>query len=30
MMVGGKCGGGEWKINEERMVNVDVVKYLGE
>ena len=29
MMVGGKGSGGEWKINEERMENVEVFKYLG-
>ena len=28
MMVGGKCSGGEWKINKERMENVEVFKYL--
>ena len=27
-MVGGKGSGGEWKINEERMENVEVFKYL--
>ena len=26
MMVGGKYSGGEWKINEERMENVEVFK----
>ena len=29
MMVGGKGSGREWKINEERMENVEVFKYLG-
>ena len=29
MMVGGKGSGGEWKINEERMENVEVFKYHG-
>ena len=29
MMVGGKSSGGKWKINEERMDNVEVFKYLG-
>ena len=29
MMVGGKGSGGEWKINEEKMENVEVFKYLG-
>ena len=29
MMVGRKGSGGEWKINEERMENVEVFKYLG-
>ena len=29
MMVGGKCSGEEWKINEERMENVEVFKYFG-
>ena len=28
-MVGGKGSGGEWKINEERMDDVEVFKYLG-
>ena len=27
-MVGGKCRGGEWRINE-RMKNVEIFKYLG-
>ena len=27
MMVGGKCSGGEWKFNEERIKNVEVFKY---
>ena len=26
MMVGGKGSGGEWKINQERMENVEVCK----
>ena len=29
VIVGGKCNGGEWKTNEERMENVEVFKYLG-
>ena len=29
MLVGGKSSGGEWKINEERMKNVEIFKYLG-
>ena len=29
MMVGGKCSGREWKINEKSMENVKVFKYLG-
>ena len=29
MMVGGECSGGERKINEERMDNVEVFKYHG-
>ena len=29
MMVGGNGSDGEWKINEERMDNVEVFKYLG-
>ena len=29
MMVGGKGSGGGWKINEERMENVEVFKYHG-
>ena len=29
MMVGGKCSRGERKINEEKMVNVEVFEYLG-
>ena len=28
-MVGGKGSGGEWKINEERMENMELFKYLG-
>ena len=28
-MVGGKYSGGEWKINEERMENLEIFKFLG-
>ena len=28
MTMGRKCSGGVWKINEERMENVEVFKYL--
>ena len=29
MIVGGKCNGGEWKINKERREDMEVLKYLG-
>ncbi len=28
MMMGGKGSGGEWKIDEERMENMEVFKFL--
>ena len=28
MMMGGKGRGGEWKINEERILNMELFKYL--